>query len=201
MEQFEHHAVPAPATAISTTAADNDNLHSNLGRKVPEKLTLIEIRKPHNEELVRTHPSEELRTIDVYWIKDVSSGRIYRIADEFIFRLLIQTKGNLKVTHVRLALSITTGGSLYLWPVNLFPVLPWDYWTPSHITLASETWMVLYRYQSNCEVSVAAVSPAEPVWPSMSVAGVLEAAFGWRYTIDSFDDRLIRRLRASRDSK
>ena len=159
----------------------------------------VEVRTPHKGELVHTHPSEEFRTIDTYWIKD-SSGEMHQIASELLPRLASQAGGKLKVAHIRMALTTTVGGSLFLWPVNLHPG---SFWTPSAsgaIREASKGWTEICRDGGCYSWSDPLAISIKPAWPYLKVAQILEMAFYGR-CIDSLNDPLLKTLRTNRKSK
>jgi hypothetical protein len=151
------------------------------------------VRKPHKQEFVRVHRSEEFRIETM--VLELKEDRETYLVDPNLWSDL-----TLELTPKVLFTTLNRQKVLTLWPIRM-PGADGrvDQWNSSALdaaTLARETWvrvaasMGLGAY----EVFEASGEIPEPEWPDLSFAEILNIAFKGRY-IASLDHPALRRLR------
>jgi hypothetical protein len=160
---------------------------------VKKLLTVVPVRKPHRQELVRVHPDETYRMqASVIELRD----------DREVFLVTNPVAGQLpgETTPVILYTAITRQGVVLLWPVKL----PSDdgkrnNWHDSARDAAERAmtdWlfvradMALGGYTQH----VATATIPDPIWPTESLMALLKIAFRDRL-ITAADHAVLKRLR------
>jgi len=159
------------------------------------KPTVIDIREPRNKEWINTHPHPAYRSIFVYSIKERATGQLHPVSPEIV--KVLQPEGKVKLQCVQMALTMSLGGDLFLWPVDVSPRSQRKS-SVNAIEKASKHWSQLVSHSKNpYKLTFAKVSPFEDtLWPGMYISDVLEVAFGGPL-ISSLQDPLIAKLRGN----
>jgi hypothetical protein len=185
----------------STTALpDRDDLASiRLDQNFAETsgvkrlLTTIPVRRPNPQDFCRTHPSPDYR-VNVGIIDLKEDREVYPVASHLVSELAGE------VTFVTLFTSITRSGVVFLWPVRLPDPhgrkQEWHRSAREAAEMAATQWV---RMQANMslgayEITVATGAMADPVWPDVSMTGLIKTAFRG-LIVDSIDHPVIKRLR------
>jgi hypothetical protein len=170
-------------------------LQNPLGADVSVKkaLTHIPVTKPPRGAFFRVHPSENYR-VDTAVIE----------IDSEIYLLDISLRDSLAfestVSNRKLVTSITTSGTLFVWPMKISAgnggSNGWYESAFAAARLAEERWLrISSNMAAQCyEAFVAEGDLNEPNWPDISFRDILQRAFQNRL-IDSPDHTVLRRLR------
>lgn len=193
---------PATEPAVDSGAATPDPFHpSNLRLSqafaetagVKKLLTTVPVRKPSQQDFVRTHPGdgyhEDFPVID---LKDEREEYIVtaNLVDELVGEFVCKT----------LFLAINRRGTLFFWPVRLpsSDSKDMEWWRSSReaAALAMRDWV---RVRANMDIGAydifkAASTMAEPEWPELTYWELIKIAFR-DHLIDRIDHPVIKRLR------
>jgi hypothetical protein len=161
---------------------------------VKKLLLRVPVRRPHAHDFVRVHSDKAYRmTAALIDFRDERDA-VYLISPN----IAREMPG--EFTRVTLYTTITRQGVVLLWPVRL--PLPdgrqneWHRSAGEAAELAMERWIrVKANLSLGCyETFVAAGTISNPVWPELSLHGLLKVAFADRL-VNSLDHPIIRRLR------
>ena len=160
---------------------------------VKKLLTMVPVRKPHRQELVRVHPDEAYRVqAAVIELKD--DREVYLVIGPIASQLPGET------TPVILYTTITRQGVVLLWPVKLpgddGKTNNWHTSARDAAERAMSNWlfvradMALGGYTQH----IATATIPDPVWPTESLKDLLKIGFRDRL-IDTVDHPVLKRLR------
>jgi hypothetical protein len=170
------------------------------GEITPSKkiLTTVQVAKPHRQQWVRVHPSQDFR-LDVAIIEDKDAGSTSYLVEGVLVPELIA-----EVRLVTLFTATTRAGDVFLWKV---PLPDSDgrqnLWSESGREAASAAMKNWVRVVSNMPMGryehyVATGNLGEPNFPDYAFSQLLEIAFkGDRY-IDTMEHSLVARLRGAK---
>ena len=160
---------------------------------VKKHVNTVPVRKPHKQEFVRVHPSEEYRIETM--VLDLKEDReTYLVAPSLWPDLAAELTPKVLYTAMNRQKVLT------LWPIRMpgtdGRIDQWNASALDAVTLARETWV---RVAANMglgayEVYEATGEIPEPDWPDLSFSEIAKIAFRGRY-IDSLDHLALRRLR------
>lgn len=157
-------------------------------------VTVVRVSKPANQQFVRTRANDDWRT-ECAIVNLAGDDRPY-IVDPSVAYLV-----GSDMKHVQLRLGIDRQGNLFLWPVPL-PTTEtqensWNQSQRQVADLAEKRWV---RMKSNTAIGAyeafeAGAEIPEPTWPELTLAEILEIAFGRGHVIDDRDHPALRTLR------
>jgi hypothetical protein len=160
---------------------------------VKKLLTIVPVRKPHRQELVRVHPDEAYR-VKAAVIELRDDREVYLVIGPVASQLPGET------TPVILYTTVTRQGVVLIWPVRLpgddGKINNWHLSAREAAERAMSDWlfvradMALGAYTMH----IATATIPEPVWPTESLKGLLKIAFRDRL-IDTVDHPVLKRLR------
>ena len=163
------------------------------GQDVHRILASVPVRKPHRQEFIRTHPSDDM------WLEaallEFREDRITHIVDPALAPYL-PGEAVAKV----LVTAITSHGSLFLWPIRLPDEQGrLDEWNTVALEAAVRAKSKWIRVMANMpagtyDVLEAAGQFPEPNWPEFDLQKILSIAFKDRF-IDNIDHPVLKRLR------
>jgi hypothetical protein len=161
---------------------------------VKKLLLTVPVRKPHPQEFVRTHPSENYRmTMSTIELKEereqyvVAANLVGELADEIVPKTLLT--------------AVNRQGVVFLWPVRFATAdgrqMEWHSSMREAAELATKHWI---RVKANMglgayETFVAESITTEPTWPDLTFQELIRIAFRDGRLVDSADHPLIKRLR------
>jgi hypothetical protein len=192
--------VKAVLSANDTVAADPYDLGNlRLSQSFTETagvkklLTTVPVRKPHKQDFVRVHPSEQYRA-DVLMVELKEDRESYLVSRNMIDELATEAE------PFSLYTAINRQGVVFLWPVRLpAPDGKVNEWHRS-LREAAETAVGKWsRVKANMslgayESTVAESAIADPVWPEASFQELIRIGFRDR-VIDVATHPVVRRLR------
>jgi hypothetical protein len=189
----------APSTAVAPDPFDVERLRMSQDFSqvagVEKLITTIPVRKPANQDYVRTHPDEAYRIIT--GTLEVKEDRETYLVDP---DLLPQIATEVSVAPRLLVTSINRQGTLFLWQVRM-PGLDGrtDSWGESGlqaVKAAEEDWVRVVANMSlgGYDIYRATAELSEPDWPDMAFGEILRTGFRNR-VIDDYDHPVLRRLR------
>jgi len=155
-------------------------------------LSSVSVRKPHNQEYVRTHPDHQYR-LDTQVYVEKETRCTFLVSSE----LRDQLEGEL--TNKSLILTINRHNKHFLWAIKLPDskgnLDTWNTSAYSAAMLAQDSWV---RASANMQASEYDISTAlgalpEPEWLDITMSEVLEIAFKDSF-IDNLDHPAIQRL-------
>ena len=152
--------------------------------------TFIPVRKPHTQEFVRAHPSEEMR-MPAAIIEFLGDRQSYLVIPSLVPALGKFVRPCLLVT------AINTQDEVFLWKLKISN--EGNSWNISHqaaADLAVKNWVQVTSNQAAgiYETSFSAAPLPEPKWPQLTFKEVLNIAFKGRL-IDSLEHPTVRKLR------
>jgi hypothetical protein len=163
------------------------------GSSVVTLLLVVPVQKPQRQVYVRVHPDPDFRLpIALLELKD--ERETYAVVPDVALQIPSEVK------HVDLRLSVTQQGMPFLWPVPLRPSdraeNTWNMTARTAAEQAERDWVRVTTNMStqSYDVHVAPSIAAAPVWPSKSMAELLEIAFRNGKLIDSLDHPVVQRL-------
>ena len=163
------------------------------GSSVVTLLLVVPVQKPQRQVYVRVHPDPDFRLpIALLELKD--ERETYAVVPDVALQIPSEVK------HVDLRLSVTQQGMPFLWPVPLPPSdraeNTWNMTARTAAEQAERDWVRVTTNMSaqSYDVHVAPSIAAAPVWPSKSMAELLEIAFRNGKLIDSLDHPVVQRL-------
>jgi len=161
---------------------------------VEKPILMIPVDKPSKQDFFRTHPDPNFHL----------EARVLKLEAERETYLLTRAiwpviPGETKL--VRLVPFLTRTGSLGLWPVSLPDDLlgkrdtNWGVTSRMAAEIAQTKWV---RMQSNMATSrydvVTSSKIPDPVWPNITLTGILKIAFAGGLLIDSLEHPVVRQL-------
>jgi hypothetical protein len=159
-----------------------------------ELLTRVPVKKPSDmRDFIRIHPHPSM-ALPTAIFEDKDAGETFIVLPAMAAALV----GNTKL--VKLQTSISRGGIVFLWPIPLPDQSGRSNdWNESQRIAAIEADKRWIRMQSDRTLGAYRVYSAEgeipdPVWPDMTLSGLLEIAFRGR-VVDRADHAVIRRIR------
>ena len=163
------------------------------GSGVEKLLLVMPVQKPPRQAFVRVHSDPDFRLpIALLELKD--ERETYVVVPDVAVQIPSEVK------HVDLRVSVTQQGIPFLWPVPLPPndrtENSWSMTARTAAERAEQVWvrMVANMSAQSYDVHVASSIAAEPVWPTKSMAELLEIAFRNGKLIDSLDHPVVQRL-------
>ena len=189
-DKIDTHQKPNPFDPERFRISPNSG-SGNITRKL---ITTIPVRKPKKQAFVRCNSADANRA-ECGLLTIEGDDRPYIVYPE-----IAHLAGN-ELKTVQLRLAIDRQGNNFLWPVPLPPTDgPENTYNQSHrqiADLAETTWL---RMSSNRTIAayeaVEAVGDIpEPVWPELSLAEMIEIAFGKSHLIADRDHPALRKLR------
>jgi hypothetical protein len=160
---------------------------------VKKLLNIVPVRKPSNQDFVRTHPSSEYQiTTAIIELKE--DGEIFLVAPELRNELAAE------YLPMKLFTAINRQGTLFLWPCKL-PRSDGrtNRWSDSCLDGAEQAQTRWLRISA--DMSVGAYQFYEPIdklpdpeWPGYTFGEILKVAFSSRH-IDSLNHPIVKRLR------
>lgn len=160
---------------------------------VKKLLTIIPVRKPHKQELVRVHPDEAYR-LQAAVIELREDRETYLVTGTVASQVPGET------VPVILYTTMTRQGVLLLWPVKLpgddGKVNNWHLSAREAAERAMSDWLFLRADMAlgAYTMHVATATIPEPVWPTESFRELLKIGFRDRL-IDTVDHPVLKRLR------
>jgi hypothetical protein len=156
---------------------------------------IIPVRKPANTWFVRTHPDEAYR-LETAVLEIKEDRETYLVAPEIRPELVAEPAFSPRL----LVTAVNRQGVPFVWPIRLpGPDGRIDSWSQSALEAANDARDAWVRVSANMglggyEISVAPAQHAEPIWPDLPFAKILEIAFRDKL-IDRRDHPVLRRLR------
>lgn len=163
---------------------------TSLGIERP--LLAVPVCKPPKQTFFRVHPGTDM-CLDMAIIELGAEREIYAVAPNMVPMLPGETR------MVRLYACMPRHGGLFLWPVKL-PTeggrdSGWNSSARAAATMAQRQWV---RVQANMAMGMYDVTTTahipDPVWPDVTMAGMLRLAFGDGRLIDREDHPVVRQL-------
>jgi hypothetical protein len=160
---------------------------------VKKLLNIVPVRKPSNQDFVRTHPNSEYQiTTAIIELKE--DGEIFLVAPELRNELAAE------YLPMKLFTAINRQGNLFLWPCKLprsdGRTNRWSESCLEGAELAQTRWLRI-----SADMNVGAYQFYEPIdklpdpeWPDYIFGEILKVAFSSRY-IDSLNHPIVKRLR------
>jgi hypothetical protein len=163
------------------------------GSGVEKLLLVMPVQKPPRQAFVRVHPDPEFR-LPVALLELKDEQETYVVVPDVAMQIPSEVK------HVDLRLTVTQQGIPFLWKVPLPPndraENSWSMTARTAAERAENEWVRMSANMSaqNYDVHVSSSNAAEPVWPTKSMAELLEIAFRNGKLIDSLDHPVVQRL-------
>jgi len=163
------------------------------GSGVEKLLLVMPVQKPPRQAFVRVQPDSEFRlAVALLELKD--ERETYVVVPD----VAMQIPSEVKLVDLRL--SVTQQGIPFFWPVPLPPIErnenSWSMTARTAAERAEKDWvrMIANMSAQSYEVHVAPAIATEPVWPTKSMAELLEIAFRNGKLIDTVDHPVVKRL-------
>jgi len=160
---------------------------------VKKLVTTIPVRKPSPQDFVRVHPAPNYR--ENFAMIDLRDDR-----EEFLVHPAILPELTSEVTFKTVFTTVNRQGVVSLWPIRL-PApddrkTEWPRSAREAAELAMTRWVRLKANMSlgAYEITVAESVMADPVWPELAYAELVQIAFRGRI-ITTLDHAVIKRLR------
>jgi hypothetical protein len=160
---------------------------------VKKRHTVIQVRKPGNQEFIRVHPDRDY-SLETLLLELKDEGQVYLVDpplwDDLVGELVAKV----------LYLTVNLPGIPRLWPIRLPDEEgKLDDWNRSALEAAGIAKKVWVRVSSKRRVGMYETEEArgklpEPEWPDLSFQEILQIAFKGRF-IEDLDHPVLRRLR------
>lgn len=185
--------IKVPSAEPGLRGLERFRLSQNFGAAAPVKklLTTVPVRKPHNQEFIRTSTTLTFETLTFSWKDD---NRIFLVEPDF---------APLFSEPLRPTILVGTSnrqGIFFLWPIFLQQGdEPWNDWHRSAYDAMSAAQSDWVRVASNralgaYEAHQALAALPEPSWPELDLMKLLEIAFRDQ-VVDGPDHVIVRKLR------
>jgi hypothetical protein len=166
----------------------------SLARGAKKALTTVPVRRPAKEWFVRVHPDEAYH-LPTAVLELKEAGEVYLVHQSL--RSDLQDEATF-VTKL-LFLAVNRQHDVFFWPVRLpDPDGRVDTWSKSALEaaqMAMERWVRVTPVRSLGAYNIVYSDHAiEPVWPELSMGGLLRIAFKDRF-IDTLEHPILRQLR------
>jgi hypothetical protein len=163
------------------------------GGGVQKLLLVVNVQKPSKQAFVRVQPDPAFR-VQMALLELKDERETYAVAPEVAGQIPSEVK------LVDLRLSVTQQGVPFLWPAPL-PSMDraesaWNLTARTAAERAEADWVRVIANMSaqSYEVHVAPAIASQPVWPTKTMAELLEIAFGNGKLIESIDHPVVQRL-------
>lgn len=166
---------------------------TSVGAGVEKLLLMMPVQRPPKQAFVRAHPDPDYR-VPVALLELKDERETYAVLPDVARQIPSEVK------RVDLRLSVTQQGIPFFWPVPLPPnernENTWNLTARAAADQAEKVWVrMIANSSAQCyEVHVATMVAAEPVWPTKSLADLLEIAFRNGKLIETVDHPVVKRL-------
>ena len=160
---------------------------------VKKLLTTVPVKRPSPQDFVRVHPATEFR--ENFAMVDLKDDR-----EEYLVLPAILPELTSEVVYKTVFTAVNRQGVVFLWPVRLpAPDERRTEWPRSAREAAERAMTQWIRMKANMslgayEITVADSAMADPVWPKVPYAELVQIAFRGRI-ITTLDHAVIKRLR------
>src|SRR5215831_2577043 len=200
VEETETPSSAAEETETPSSAADpfdlaslrlNPSFIETAG--VKKLLTTVPVKRPSPQDFVRVHPATEFR--ENFAMVDLKDDR-----EEYLVLPAILPELTSEVVYKTVFTAVNRQGVVFLWPVRLpAPDERRTEWPRSAREAAERAMTQWIRMKANMslgayEITVADSAMADPVWPKVPYAELVQIAFRGRI-ITTLDHAVIKRLR------
>ena len=183
---------PQPAGSLDLSQLRlSQDFGTSLG--VKKAIITVPVRKPHKQWFIRTHPSDEYR-FETAVIQDEQDRELYLVDRPLWDELTGELSPKVLVT------AINRQNTLFLWHIGLpgedGRSNSWNTSALEAVELGRNQWVrVAANMQAGSyDVYVAGSNLAEPEWPDLEFAEILNKAFKDKFIKDA-DHPVLRRLR------